>query len=138
MPRKSAPRKAEDGAGEPGKDYEARAKVEAFVKKQSPAHQKTINRLRTIVKEADPELEERMRWLQIGYLSSQKDVCGIYPTSDHVNLSFAQGATLKDPKGLLEGTGKGIRHVKVFKMEDVGEGTIKAYVRAAVASVKKA
>ena len=72
-----------------------------------------------------------------GYLVSQKDVCGIYPASDHVNLSFGQGATLKDPEGLLDGTGKGIRHIKVFKVEDVGEGNIEAYVRAAVSSVMK-
>jgi hypothetical protein len=73
----------------------------------------------------------------VGYLISKKDVCGIYPSSDHVNLSFSQGATLKDPKGLLERDGQGMRHIKVFKVEDVGEDTIQAYVREAVASAKR-
>jgi len=118
------PRKASAGAAS-----EVRAKVEAFVKEQTPAQQKTINRLRAIIRESHPELEEKIRWLQVGYLVSHRDVCGIYPASDHVNLSFAQGATLRDPKRLLEGTGKGIRHIKMLKVEDLGEDTIKAYVR---------
>jgi hypothetical protein len=116
---------------------DARSKVEAYVRQQSPAHQKTINRLRTIVKGAVPELTEQMRWLQVGYLISRKDVCGIYASSDHVNLSFTEGATLKDPKKLLEGTGKGIRHIKIAQVEDVGEATIKGYVKEPAASVLK-
>jgi hypothetical protein len=78
-----------------------------------------------------------MRWLQVGYLVSDEDVCGIYPSSDRVNLSFAHGSTLKDPEGLLEGTGMGIRHIKVSTVEQVGEETIKAYVREAVASLQR-
>jgi hypothetical protein len=135
------PKEARDGkqraARLPSRDGDARAKVEAFVREQSPAHQKTINRLRVIVKSAAPELEEKMRWRQVGYLVSKKDVCGIYPAGDHVNLSFWLGSTLRDPDGLLEGTGKGMRHVKVFRVEDVGEETVKAYVREAVASVQR-
>lgn len=116
---------------------DARAKIEAYIKLQSPAQQKTINRMRTFVKSAVPELAEQMRWLQVGYLISKKDVCGIYASSDHVNLSFMQGATLRDPKGLLEGTGKGMRHIKITRIEDVDAETIKGYVKEAVASVLK-
>jgi hypothetical protein len=128
-------RRPKGGSG--GSRSDARTKVEAYVEKQSPAHQKTISRLRAIVKGASPRLTEKMRWLQVGYLVSKIDVCGIYASSDHVNLSFAQGATLKDPKGLLEGTGKGIRHIKIVSIEDVGEDTIRGYVREAVASALK-
>jgi len=99
---------------------DAQAKVEAFVGQQNLVHRKSINRLRAVVKGAFPELEERMRWMKVGYLVSKKDVYRIYPSSDHVNLSFWQGSALSDPKGLLEGTGKGMRHVKIFEVEDVG------------------
>ena len=37
----------------------------------------------------------------------------LMPQKDRVNLGFYQGASLPDPKGLLEGTGKSLRHVKV-------------------------
>jgi hypothetical protein len=135
MPGESKPRRGTGLAKRGGS--EAREEVEAFVGQQSPAHQKTINRLRGVVKGAFPELEERMRWSQVGYLVSKKDVCGIYACSDHVNLSFWQGSALSDPWGLLEGTGKGMRHIKIFKVEDVGEETIKAYVGEAVASARR-
>ena len=135
MPEEKPVRRRNDELGTRG-GSKAQANVEAFVRQKSPVHQKTINRLRAIVKGNFPELEERMRWMQVGYLVSKKDVCGVYPSSDHVNLSFWQGSALSDPKGLLEGTGKGMRHIKIFKVEDVGEETIKAYVREAVASVQ--
>jgi hypothetical protein len=136
MPKKVR-RGEQDGASAKGEGSEARAKVEAYVMQQSPAHTKTINRLRTIIRSAVPELHEQMRWAQVGYLISKRDVCGVYATSDHVNLSFMQGATLRDPKGLLEGTGKGMRHVKIFRVEDVDEDTIKGYVKEAVASIQR-
>jgi hypothetical protein len=136
MPKRARPMKRQNKVLVKGVP-EAQAKVEAFVGQQSPAHQKAINGLRTIVKGAFPELEERMRWSQVGYLVSKKDVCGTYPSSDHVNLSFWQGSALSDPKGLLEGTGKGMRHIKIFKVEDVGDETIKAYVEEALASVQR-
>jgi hypothetical protein len=137
MPKKEAEPGRQNRGLARRRGSQAQAKVEAFVGQQSPAHQKTINRLRAIVKGAFPELEERMRWSQVGYLVSKKDVCGIYPSSGHVNLSFWQGSALSDPKGLLEGTGKGMRHIKVFKVEDVGEETVKAYVTEAIASVRR-
>jgi hypothetical protein len=131
LPKKGA--KAANKARPASSD--SREKVEAYVKRQSPALQMTINRLRATVKAAVPELAEQMRWAQVGYLISKKDVCGIYAVSDHVNLSFMHGATLRDPKRLLEGTGKGIRHIKIARMEDVDEGAVKEYVTEAVAAV---
>jgi hypothetical protein len=128
MPAKTAPRKSVRAT--------ERAKVESYLMEQTPSQRRTINRMRKVVMSAAPKLEERMRWSQVGYLVSNKDVCGIYASSDHVNLSFMRGSTLADPKGLLEGTGKGMRHIKVFRLEDVGEDTLKAYVRAAVAAVE--
>jgi hypothetical protein len=43
----------------------------------------------------------------------------IIPHKGHVNLQFADGVELDDPDGLVEGTGKRIRHVKFRSLEDV-------------------
>jgi hypothetical protein len=48
------------------------------------------------------------------------NICLIVVYRDHVNLLFPRGADLKDPRGLLEGTGKAMRHVKMFSVADVG------------------
>ena len=51
--------------------------------------------------------------------------------SRHVNVGFFQGASLDDPKGLLEGTGKRMRHVKLRWGEPVDEGALQALIAAA-------
>ncbi len=49
----------------------------------------------------------------------------------HVNVGFYQGAALPDPAGLLEGTGKRMRHVKVRWGKPVDEAALKALIAAA-------
>lgn len=68
--------------------------------------------------EATPELQEFVKWGAPTYVANGKNaVCNmIY--KDHVNLGFFQGARMKSK--LLEGTGKGLRHVKVRRLEDIG------------------
>ena len=51
--------------------------------------------------------------------SDKKFVSGIYVYKDHVSLEFSQGASFDDPDGRLEGKGKGRRHLKLAKVEDV-------------------
>ncbi len=57
--------------------------------------------------------------------------CGIGPLGNGVNLYFHQGTRLPDPEGLLEGTGKGMRHVKIRKASDIRPAAIEELVRAA-------
>jgi hypothetical protein len=56
------------------------------------------------------------------------NICLIVVYRDHVNLMFPRGADLKDPRGLLEGTGKAMRHVKMFSVEHVGRPGVRALV----------
>ena len=49
----------------------------------------------------------------------------------HVNLGFNQGSTLPDPHGLIAGTGKKIRHIRVVTGEDL-KRQLRGYIRAAV------
>jgi len=51
----------------------------------------------------------------------------------HVNLGFYHGAALPDPAGLLEGTGKSLRHVKVRDAAVAHRPAVRALLRAAIA-----
>jgi hypothetical protein len=51
----------------------------------------------------------------------------------HVNLGFYHGASLKDPRGLLEGTGKKLRHVKLHTVKEATTPEITALLRQAIA-----
>ena len=57
----------------------------------------------------------------------------IMPMRGYVNLGFYQGAMLADPKRLLEGTGKSLRHVKIRSMTDANRSPVRALVAAALA-----
>ena len=52
----------------------------------------------------------------------------------YVNLGFYHGASLPDPKGLLEGTGKNLRHVKIREAAGVRDPAIAELLRAAISN----
>ena len=57
----------------------------------------------------------------------------IMPMRGYINLGFYQGALLADPERLLEGTGKGLRHVKIRSLADANRPSVRALVAAAFA-----
>ncbi len=61
-------------------------------------------------------------------------ICTIMPTKSGVNLGIARGARLPDPTGLMEGTGKLHRHVKLASLADLKRPGIKLLLKAAVAA----
>jgi len=62
----------------------------------------------------------------------------IAPQTNYVNLGFYHGVALKDPAGLLEGAGKGLRHIKIKSISDANSKEIVSLVKAAVSERKKA
>ena len=70
----------------------------------------------------------------IGYGPSDRLSDGIFHIAVYAkgaNLGFNDGATLEDPKGILEGTGNRIRHIKIRKPEDLKRPELRAYIRRA-------
>lgn len=51
--------------------------------------------------------------------TSWDSYCAIIVYRNHINLSFPSGAELLDPEGLLHGTGKRVRHLKLESLEDL-------------------
>lgn len=58
--------------------------------------------------------------------------CGVFPYKAHVQLSFAQGSSLDDPDGLLEGGGKFRRHLTYKSLDDVDAKIVKRFCKAAI------
>jgi hypothetical protein len=70
----------------------------------------------------------------IGYGTSDRLKDGIFHIavySKHVNLGFNDGATLDDPKGILQGDGNHIRHITIKTSEDIERPALRAYIRRA-------
>ncbi len=57
--------------------------------------------------------------------------CGIFVYKQHVSVEFSHGAKILDPHGLLEGKGKGRRHVKLYTLEDIENKHLADYLRLA-------
>ena len=73
----------------------------------------------------------------IGYGPTDRLSDGVFHIAVYakgVNLGFNDGATLKDPFGILEGTGKRIRHIKIKTQADLARPEIRSYVRRALKS----
>jgi hypothetical protein len=114
------------------------AEVEQFLAPYSPEIRELAWKLRALVLEIFPDAIELpdppAKLIGYGFDRGYKGlVCGIALHKAHVNLMFAQGAELPDPAGLLSGTGKRARHVKIRQPGDVDRPEIRALLEAAVA-----
>ncbi|MFK7913466.1 MAG: DUF1801 domain-containing protein [Pseudomonadales bacterium] len=89
----------------------------------APEVQALAEQLRTAILAIHPEstvvvrLGDRAATFGVGPKKMSEGYCYIMPLKDRVNLGFYQGSSLSDPTGLLEGTGKSLRHVKVHSMK---------------------
>jgi hypothetical protein len=91
--------------------------------------------LRTLMHEVVPDASEQVdlpdRLLAFGFgppggVRMRGLIVALIPHTAHVNVQLADGAQLADPTGIVEGTGKRIRHVKCRSLEDVARPALRA------------
>jgi len=58
--------------------------------------------------------------------------CHVAVYAGHVNLGFNRGAGLPDPQGVLQGSGKNVRHVRIGRQDDLAKPWLRRYIRAAI------
>lgn len=100
--------------------------------------QEIAKRLRDLIIDVYPDVVEvpwpnqRIIGYGVGPKKMSEHFCYIGAFSEHVNLGFYYGAELSDPEGLLEGTGKKLRHVKVRDLEDVDRPPVRQLLEVSV------
>lgn len=100
------------------------------------------HRLRDIIIDVDPDTTEQPRpgdralHYGVGTRKMAEGYAYIIPQKSYVNLGFYKGTSLPDPMGLLEGTGKELRHVKIRSLEDADRPEVRQLIAAAVADRK--
>jgi hypothetical protein len=129
-------------APRPGEDADA-ATLEADVDRLLAEHtvelQAIERALRTTIRTAFPVAIEQVDFANklIAFGRSMKIrglLFAIIAHKSHVNLQLADGAALPDPQGLIEGTGKRIRHVKIRSVEAASSPAVVAIVEAQLAA----
>ena len=106
--------------------------VDEYIKEAEPPLRPLCERACDLLRDAAPGLREGIKWGAPNW-SGNGNVCGLGAFSKHVDLFFFFGARLDDPRGLLEGSGKGMRHVKLFPGAEIDEDGICELIARAVA-----
>jgi hypothetical protein len=88
-----------------------------------------VNSLRSLVRKNVRDAVETSKWGNITYLLKGQNLAWIICYRDHADLGFFRGAELKSSR--FEGTGKGLRHVKVRKAGDIDESEFGRLLRDA-------
>jgi hypothetical protein len=96
---------------------------------------KTLGRMRTLIKQADPDVVEEWKWMGTPVWSHDGIICTGETYRNVVKLTFAKGASLKDPARLFNSSldGNVRRAIDIHEGEEVDESAFKALVREAVA-----
>jgi hypothetical protein len=96
---------------------------------------KTLSRMRKLIMQADPNVVEEWKWMGTPVWSHDGIICTGESYKDKVKLTFAKGASLKDPARLFNASldGNMRRAIDIHEAEVVDESAFKALIRQAVA-----
>ena len=94
-----------------------------------------LSRLRTLIKQADPEVVEEWKWRGVPVWSHDGLICTGETYKNIVKMTFAKGAALKDPSRLFNSSldGNVRRAIDFHEGETIDEEALKTLVRVAVA-----
>jgi hypothetical protein len=94
----------------------------------------TLGRMRKLVKEADPDVVEEWKWMDTPVWEHDGIICTAESYKNVVKLTFAKGASLKDPSRLFNSSLEGNvrRAIDIHEGEEVDASAFKALVRQAV------
>ena len=132
---KSGANKSEEG------DSPARL-IDARIKKLGDWRGETLARVRTLIKQADPEVIEEVKWRKpsnamrgVPVWSHAGIICTGETYKEVVKMTFAKGASLEDPSGLFNSSleGNARRAIDIKEGEALDPGAFQELIRAAVA-----
>jgi hypothetical protein len=105
--------------------------VDGYIDNLSDWQAEIARKVRGIVLKAAPKAKESIKWAQPVY-ESDGPFAYFKAFKSAVNFGFWRGRELQDPKGLLQGSGAKMRHVKLSSVKDVDAKALSDFVRQAV------
>src|SRR6476469_6142700 len=128
-------KKTKSGSKE-GKGAESPSRlIDARIKELSDWRGEALARVRTLIKQADPEVVEEWKWRGVPVWSHAGIIWTGETYKNVVKMTFAKGAALEDPSGLFNSSleGNTRRAIDFHEGEKINEKALKALVRAAAA-----
>src|SRR6187431_3301056 len=111
------------------------ALIDARIKELTDWRGETLARVRTLIKQADPEVVEEWKWRGVPVWSHAGIICTGETYKSVVKMTFAKGASLQDPSGLFNSSleGNTRRAIDFHAGDKIDDKALKALIRAAVA-----
>lgn len=108
--------------------------IDARIEELNDWRGKMLSRLRDLIKQADPDIVEEWKWRGVPVWSHNGMICTGETYKTVVKVTFAKGASLKDPSGLFNSSldGNTRRAIDFHEGEAINEDAFSALVRAAV------
>jgi len=108
--------------------------IDARIKELGDWRGTMLARLRTVIKQADPEVVEEWKWRGVPVWSHDGLICTGETYKNVVKMTFARGAALADPAGLFNSSleGNTRRAIDFHEGEKIDAAALKALIRAAV------
>jgi hypothetical protein len=109
--------------------------IDARIKELGDWRGETLARVRSLIRDADPEIVEEWKWRGVPVFEHDGIICTGETYKDVVKLTFAKGASLDDPSRLFNSSldGNVRRAIDIHEGEEIDEKALKALVRAAIA-----
>jgi len=109
--------------------------IDARIKDLGDWRGETLARIRTLIKQADPEVVEEWKWRGVPVWSHAGIICTGETYKSVVKMTFAKGASLEDPSGLFNSSleGNTRRAIDVREGDKIDKKALKALIRAASA-----
>src|SRR5664279_1529230 len=109
--------------------------IDARIRELDDWRGKTLSRVRALIKQAVPEVVEEWKWRGVPVWSRDGLICTGETYKSVVKLTFAKGASLKDPKGLFNASleGNTRRAIDLSEGDELDEDAFKTLIRAAAA-----
>src|SRR5271154_1020570 len=113
----------------------ASACIDEKIKELGDWRGETLARVRQLIHDADPDIQEEWKWMGTPVWSHDGIVCTGESYKQVVKFTFARGASLKDPKKLFNSSLEGNvrRAIDLREGEKINEAAFKQLIRAAVA-----
>ena len=109
--------------------------IDARIKELGEWRGETLARIRSLIRQADPEVVEEWKWRGVPVWEHDGIICTGETYKNAVKMTFAKGASLEDPSGLFNSSleGNTRRAIDFHEGDEIDDEALKALIRAAVA-----
>jgi len=104
-------------------------KIDSFIATFDGERGEIISILRNLASDISKGAREDIKWNALCLFKRDRAFVGIMPYKNYVSVIFDRGAELPDPDEILEGKGKKMRHIKIFRCSDIGEKNVGFYIK---------